>query len=92
MAQVEHILHGTTVATNAVLEGKGVNVGLITTEGHRQILHIDRSFVPGVSRKGGKGGEGRRGSKKKKWFDHEWNCSATLPFSLPPSLASSSSF
>ncbi|GAB5031634.1 5-oxoprolinase [Nannochloropsis oceanica] len=47
MAQVEHILHGTTVATNAVLEGKGVNVGLITTEGHRQILHIDRSFVPG---------------------------------------------
>lgn len=47
MAQVEHILHGTTVATNAVLEGKGVKVGLITTEGYRQILHIDRSFVPG---------------------------------------------
>jgi len=30
-----------------VLEGKGVKVGLITTEGFRQILHIDRSFVPG---------------------------------------------
>ena len=47
MGQIEHILHGTTVATNAVLEGKGVKVGLITTEGYRQILHIDRSFVPG---------------------------------------------
>lgn len=47
MSQVQHVLHGTTVATNAVLEGKGVKVGLITTEGYRQILHIDRSFVPG---------------------------------------------
>lgn len=30
-----------------MLEGKGVKVGLITTEGYRQILHIDRSYVPG---------------------------------------------
>lgn len=30
-----------------MLEGKGVKVGLITSEGYRQILHIDRSFVPG---------------------------------------------
>jgi hypothetical protein len=63
MAQVEHILHGTTVATNAVLEGKGVKVGLITTEGYRQILHIDRSFVPGVSRGGREGG--REGGRNK---------------------------
>jgi len=40
-------LHGTTVATNAVLEGKGARVGLITTEGYRQIMQIARSFVPG---------------------------------------------
>ena len=40
-------LHGTTVATNAVLEGKGARVGLVTTEGYRQILQIARSFVPG---------------------------------------------
>lgn len=46
-ASVSHFLHGTTVATNAVLEGKGARVGLIVTEGYRQILHIARSFVPG---------------------------------------------
>ncbi len=40
-------LHGTTVATNAVLEGKGARVGLVTTEGYRQIMQIARSFVPG---------------------------------------------
>ncbi|MBK5912384.1 5-oxoprolinase [Rhodothalassium salexigens] len=40
-------LHGTTVATNAVLEGKGARVGLLVTEGYRQILQIARSYVPG---------------------------------------------
>ena len=41
------LMHGTTVATNAVLEGKGARVGLITTEGYRQILQVARSYVPG---------------------------------------------
>lgn len=45
--QIDYFLHGTTVATNAVLEGKGAKVGLITTEGFRDILQIARSFVPG---------------------------------------------
>jgi len=45
--QIDYFLHGTTVATNAVLEGKGAKVGLITTEGYRDILQIARSFVPG---------------------------------------------
>jgi N-methylhydantoinase A len=40
-------LHGTTVATNAVLEGKGARVGLVTTAGYRQVLQIARSLVPG---------------------------------------------
>ena len=40
-------MHGTTVATNAVLTGKGARVGLVTTEGYRQVLQIARSFVPG---------------------------------------------
>ncbi|MEU4240110.1 hydantoinase/oxoprolinase family protein [Actinoplanes sp. NPDC026619] len=44
---VAHVLHGTTVATNAILEGKGATVGLVTTEGFRQVLQIARSFVPG---------------------------------------------
>ena len=45
--QIEYFLHGTTVATNAVLEGKGARVGLITTDGFRDIMQIGRSFVPG---------------------------------------------
>lgn len=45
--QIDYFLHGTTVATNAVLEGKGAKVGLITTEGYRDIMQIARSFVPG---------------------------------------------
>jgi N-methylhydantoinase A len=44
---IEYFLHGTTVATNAVLEGKGARVGLITTEGYRHVLQIARSYVPG---------------------------------------------
>jgi N-methylhydantoinase A len=46
-AEVEVFLHGTTVATNAMLEGKGARVGLIVTEGYRQIMQIARSYVPG---------------------------------------------
>jgi N-methylhydantoinase A len=46
-ADIAYFLHGTTVATNAVLEGKGARVGLVTTEGYRQIMQIARSFVPG---------------------------------------------
>jgi N-methylhydantoinase A len=41
------ILHGTTVATNAVLEKKGAKVGLITTEGFRHILHLAEAWTPG---------------------------------------------
>jgi len=44
---LRNILHGTTVATNAVLESKGARVGLITTEGFKQILHLARSQTPG---------------------------------------------
>lgn len=46
-SDIEYLLHGTTVATNAVLEGKGARVGLVTTEGYRHIMQIARSFVPG---------------------------------------------
>jgi len=46
-AEVQTFLHGTTVATNAVLEGKGARVGLLVTEGYRDIMQIARSFVPG---------------------------------------------
>ncbi len=45
--EIDLILHGTTVATNAVLEEKGALVGLITTKGFEQILHVARSQTPG---------------------------------------------
>ena len=44
---IAYFLHGTTVATNAVLEGKGAKVGLVTTQGYRDVMQIARSFVPG---------------------------------------------
>ena len=47
LSDVAQVLHGTTVATNAILEGKGATVGLVTTAGFRQVLQIARSFVPG---------------------------------------------
>jgi N-methylhydantoinase A len=47
LADVAQVLHGTTVATNAILEGKGATVGLVTTKGFRQVLQIARSYVPG---------------------------------------------
>jgi len=45
--QVTQVMHGTTVATNAVLTRKGARVGLITTKGYRQVLQVARSFCPG---------------------------------------------
>jgi N-methylhydantoinase A len=47
VSAIRNILHGTTVATNAVLESKGARVGLITTAGFQQILHLARSQTPG---------------------------------------------
>src|SRR6478609_1001204 len=46
-SELRNIVHGTTVATNAVLEAKGARVGLITTTGFKQILHLARSQTPG---------------------------------------------
>ena len=40
------IVHGSTVATNAVLERKGARVGLITTEGFEDVLRIGRQTRP----------------------------------------------
>jgi N-methylhydantoinase A len=47
LREIAEVLHGTTVATNAILEGKGATVGLVTTRGFRQVLQIARSYVPG---------------------------------------------
>jgi N-methylhydantoinase A len=47
VSEIAYVLHGTTVATNAMLEGKGARVGLVTTKGFRDIMQIARSYVPG---------------------------------------------
>ena len=44
-ADIDGVFHGTTVATNAILERKGAVVGLITTEGCRYVLHIGRHDI-----------------------------------------------
>jgi N-methylhydantoinase A len=46
LADVTAVLHGTTVATNAVLEHRGARTGMITTEGFRDVVHIGRHQRP----------------------------------------------
>ena len=43
---VAHVFHGTTIATNAVLENRGASVGLLVTEGFRYVLEIARHGTP----------------------------------------------
>lgn len=64
MSEIAEVFHGTTVATNAILEGKGARVGLVTTDGFRQVLQIARSFVPGASPAGS---SGRSRSRWRPW-------------------------
>src|SRR6266851_1011087 len=40
LASTDRIVHGTTVATNALLERKGARLGLLTTEGHRDVIEM----------------------------------------------------
>jgi N-methylhydantoinase A len=45
-ASIGRVLHGTTVATNLILEGKGATTALITTAGFRHVLEIGRQDIP----------------------------------------------
>lgn len=45
-AEVTHVFHGTTVATNAVIQHHGAKTGMITTRGYRDIIHIGRHQRP----------------------------------------------
>ena len=44
--EIDVLFHGTTVATNMVIERKGADVGMITTRGFRDILHMARHKRP----------------------------------------------
>src|ERR1041384_832843 len=43
---LDQVFHGTTIATNIVIEHNGATVGMITTAGYRDILHIARHKKP----------------------------------------------
>jgi len=43
---IEQVVHGTTVATNAILEGRGARTGLLTTRGFRDVLEMRRLRIP----------------------------------------------
>jgi N-methylhydantoinase A/oxoprolinase/acetone carboxylase beta subunit len=45
-ATIDQFFHGTTVATNIIIEHNGAEVGLITTRGFRDIIHIARHKKP----------------------------------------------
>jgi N-methylhydantoinase A len=45
-AEVAYMVHGTTVATNAIIEGKMARTGFVTTEGFRDMLEIARQIRP----------------------------------------------
>jgi len=44
--EINHLLHGTTIATNAILQHDGAKTGMITTRNYRDILHIGRHQRP----------------------------------------------
>lgn len=44
MSSLANVVHGTTIVTNALIERKGVRVGLITTAGARDALEMGREF------------------------------------------------
>ena len=46
VGSVSHIFHGTTVATNLILESKGSELVLITNQGFRHVLEIGRHDIP----------------------------------------------
>ncbi len=45
---IEHVVHATTVATNAIIEGKIAKTAFVTTEGFRDMLEIARQIRPSL--------------------------------------------
>lgn len=47
-AEIAYVVHGTTVATNAIIEGKIAKTGFVTTDGFRDMLEIARQIRPSL--------------------------------------------
>ena len=48
LGRIDEIVHGTTVATNAVLQQQGARTALITTRGFRDVIELRRMRVPSL--------------------------------------------
>jgi N-methylhydantoinase A len=46
LAATDRIVHGTTVATNALIEGKGARTGMLVTAGHRDVIEMREGLKP----------------------------------------------
>jgi len=46
VSEIEEVVHATTVATNAILEGKGATTALLTTRGFRDVIELGRLRMP----------------------------------------------
>ena len=46
--EIEHVVHATTVATNAIIEGKTAKTAFVTTQGFRDMLEIARQIRPSL--------------------------------------------
>ncbi len=46
LGQAARIVHGTTAATNALLQGKAARVGMLTTAGHRDVIEMREGLKP----------------------------------------------
>ncbi|WP_135467625.1 hydantoinase/oxoprolinase family protein [Crenalkalicoccus roseus] len=46
LRRTERIVHGTTVATNALLERRGAKAAMLTTEGHRDVIEMREGLKP----------------------------------------------
>ena len=45
-SDIEEVVHGSTIVTNACIELKGAKIGIITTKGFRDVLEITRGRMP----------------------------------------------
>jgi len=87
---VEVIIHGTTLATNAIIERKGARTALIATEGFRDTLDIadeGRSASAASPTRGGAAGARGRPAGRRPVFDPESVRAVEVPLYWRPDLA-----
>ena len=64
--EVTFVVHATTVATNAIIEGKIARSGFVTTDGFRDLLEIARQVRPDALRHAVREGEAARAARPRR--------------------------